>query len=165
METTFRITRRFVCLLAAAILAYCGCSEIPEIPPWLLDWPEPVTTLESREGDAMLLIFSVSGINASMPHTLWWAWDNDPNSTAVHLQMTRPEPSPDGTFSADKGLELRLSGYRHGNHILKILLHNTVTGKDILASYAVHVEKRPEKTPMYTEPEIVGVNVYPNWQD
>lgn len=165
MRTPHYTARKLIIFLVTAIPLLCGCHDIPSPPPWLLDWPEPVTTLESREGDAMLLIFSVNGINASMPHTLWWAWDNDPNSTAVHLQMTRPEPGPNGTFSADKELELRLSGYRHGNHILKILLHNTVTEKDILASYAVHVEKRPEKTPLYTEPEIVGVKVYPNWQD
>lgn len=159
------IITRTTCILAAVTLLLCGCHDIPSPPPWLLDWPEPVTTLESREGGALLLVFSVKGINASMPHTLWWAWDNDPNSTAVRLQMTKPETTPEGTFVADEGLELKISGYRRGDHVLKILVHNTVTGKDILASYAVHVEKRGENLPLYTEPEVIGVTVYPNWQD
>ncbi len=156
--------RTLVVFLLVLFAIAITCHEPPQTPPWLLDWPEPKGILETREGESLILMFSVNGVNNTELHTFWWAWDNDPHSLTAQLQLTAPKPEPDGTFRADAGLQFLLSQYRRGDHNLKILLHNRTTEKNIMVSYTVHVAEKEQK-PEHVEPEIIGVKVYPNWEE
>ena len=55
---------------------------------------------------------------------------------------------------------IKLSKFKPGVHVLKILLHNENTDFNLKSSYVINVEKKQEET--FEELTVIGVRTYYN---
>ena len=55
---------------------------------------------------------------------------------------------------------IKLSKFKAGVHVLKILLHNENTDFNLKSSYVINVDKKPEET--FEELTVIGVRTYYN---
>lgn len=155
--------RKFLKIVLLLILLFQSCYTAPELPPHMQKWPEPVNIINATEGGLLFLYFEITGNNTATPHRLWWAWDNDPFSYNVKLEITQPIQTINGIFIINDWMVIKLSKFKPGVHVLKILLHNENTDFNLKSSYVINVEKKQEET--FEELTVIGVRTYYNWVD